>query len=608
MAYENINLWFAKDKNSNIITVDEVTEENKSTYYCPLCNSEVIPKAIKKNAKITSHFAHIDKSKCNSESMIHWWFKHKYLLAGDKFIVKSDYEQEYICKEVLVEKEYAVGDKTYKPDVTVITECGKTIFFEMAYSNKKKIEEYLDMWIELGNVVVEVDLKMLINSNTTKTINIFNALFYNGKCFNVKKNNSYYNTVGKYKENVYKKGISQEKKDSLRKLDWFWIDTFRYKKGEIDIEYMTDTIESVLDANDKDILYEIIQKPRCNDLYRDYLINKLQLIKKRSFYNSSDDFIYTISNSGLGNYAGELCACFDIKDSFHNRINFYIDFYDGVDDMVKKLNTIINTIKEEYQFKKDLEYANSNLVLTNCIKRVNKYLYSKDNLYMLQSNLKMSNILKLVYNNHARLDIFIDRYILYSQDEDEIYSFIKSRLDEYFIELKPIKNIKEIYNLLAELNTMYQKITVYPHIPVRGGFKIFRCNYILDYKIIKEDRIDFSINYEWMYNSEFGDSFFIEGNSLFRKHNSLLVRIGRYEKETELVKEFNTTINILQLKNLIIELFNKEIQKELHMECKDCKSFFRMELGEVNFYIKNGLSFPKRCKPCRQKKKEELSD
>jgi len=56
----NINLWFAKNTNNDIVTINEIeVKNNKEKYYCPLCGSEVIPKAT--NSKlITAHFAHID--------------------------------------------------------------------------------------------------------------------------------------------------------------------------------------------------------------------------------------------------------------------------------------------------------------------------------------------------------------------------------------------------------------------------------------------------------------------------------------------------------------------------------------------------------------------
>lgn len=38
--------------------------------------------------------------------------------------------------------------------------------------------------------------------------------------------------------------------------------------------------------------------------------------------------------------------------------------------------------------------------------------------------------------------------------------------------------------------------------------------------------------------------------------------------------------------------------------CVDCNQPFTLEAGEQKFFADKGLSTPKRCKPCRQKKRE----
>jgi hypothetical protein len=184
MSYENVKLWFAKDEYERIVTIDEVNENNKNnTYLCPVCGSNLKPKAVK-SKQITSHFAHVDASKCNSESQIHFWFKHRFLEKGDKFTVSADKVREYMVNDILVERPYEVENGIYKPDVTILTECGNTIYFEMAFTNKKQVKDYLDIWLELKNIVVEVDIKDLISKNKIPTLK---ALFYEGKCFNTKR-------------------------------------------------------------------------------------------------------------------------------------------------------------------------------------------------------------------------------------------------------------------------------------------------------------------------------------------------------------------------------------------------------------------------------------
>ena len=108
MSFDNITLWFAYNEDKSIVTIDEVNDKNNhNKYLCPMCGSDLIPKAVKSKV-ITSHFAHVDASKCNNETMIHWWFKHKFLESGDSFIISSDKERSYMCKDVLVEQLYTL--------------------------------------------------------------------------------------------------------------------------------------------------------------------------------------------------------------------------------------------------------------------------------------------------------------------------------------------------------------------------------------------------------------------------------------------------------------------------------------------------------------------
>ena len=39
--------------------------------------------------------------------------------------------------------------------------------------------------------------------------------------------------------------------------------------------------------------------------------------------------------------------------------------------------------------------------------------------------------------------------------------------------------------------------------------------------------------------------------------------------------------------------------------CKDCSIDFKLTEGEEQFYQKKGFELPKRCKPCREKKKAQ---
>lgn len=193
----DVNLRFARNQDNEIVSI--INSNKDDEYICPICASKVIPKAVESKKK-APHFAHMDVSKCNGEAMIHWWYKNKFIQKGDKFKIFADKEIEFICKDFKTEVTYQLESGTYRPDLVVETECGQEIIFEMANTNKKMVKDYIDRWIELDKIIVEVDIKSLQNVDEIKR---FNALYYKGKCFNFnKRDGGYYNTIGKLKENT----------------------------------------------------------------------------------------------------------------------------------------------------------------------------------------------------------------------------------------------------------------------------------------------------------------------------------------------------------------------------------------------------------------------
>jgi hypothetical protein len=359
LSYENVKLWFAKNDIEQIITIDEINDENKNhTYLCPVCGSNLKPKATK-SKQVTSHFAHVDASKCNSESQIHFWFKHKFLEKGDKFTVDADEVKEYVCQDILVEHPYEIENGTYKPDVTILTECGNTIYFEMAFTNKKNVKDYLDIWLELKNIVVEVDIKQLMFKNEIPT---FKAIFYDGKCFNIKRNDTYYNTIGKYKEEKLNGKVNEELKERIRKLDWFWGDLLRYKNGEVDIAYMIDMFSSFDDkyTEEQNLITKIIIKQKCVSLLDDYKkciidhLNDLVELYKTKFKNIELNLDYQFENPKkkyIPIFDGFSISIFDnmikarktneLDSYFFQMYNFYYKNYE-LNKPLRKIESLFN--------------------------------------------------------------------------------------------------------------------------------------------------------------------------------------------------------------------------------------------------------------------------
>ena len=424
--YNNINLWFAKNANNDIVTINEIeVKDNKEKYYCPLCGSEVIPKATKSKL-ITAHFAHVDASKCSSESMIHWWFKHKFLESGDKFKVVSDKEKEYICKEILVEQSYTVGDKIYRPDVTVKTECGNTIYFEMKFSNEKKLKDYIDIWLELKNIVVEIDIKKLMSKDK---LPVFNALFYDGKCFNVKKtksndNDLYYNTIGKYKEYIYKNSLLDNKKQDLIKLDWLWNDIKKYKQNNIDIEDLFNLIQLIEDKNSRNIVIDILKNANCITVVNDYVE-----FMKNKIKNSLNFIKYEIDNAKI-KYSisiphkiyDRVYSGFNITFYTENRLPVYsirvMNENDINSDIIKKYNSELLIFNDAMNYMRQFNHT----IYTN---NINKYNYPSLTYYYSDSY----NEHRLYFNN------FGDPYngykitTKYYKTKEDLIDFIKSKVE-----------------------------------------------------------------------------------------------------------------------------------------------------------------------------------
>lgn len=437
MNYDNVQLWFSKNEAGDIVTINEVNKESKEKYYCPLCGSEVIPRQGDINSWC---FAHIDKSKCSSESMIHFWVKNKLIEPGDKFVIKTDVSHEYICKEVLIEKEYTIDDKLYRPDLTILTDCDKIIYFEMTHSNKKKIENYIDIWMGLGNIVVEVDTKDIISASN-KSVLEFNALYYDGKCFNVKKGEDsvYHETIGILKEQLRKNKEYENRKNDIEELDWFWYEIHKFNQDKISLSDIILFIDSV---KDKDLIYRILKKSKCNnikELYEHHKINQY----KRVINNllgldvESYGFKIVIGKNGVNkrirlvDYTQYGCTEYFSNNAWGEYL------YDKSD-----VHCVSNKIKEIQEYKdfqatliKELETNRHilNIQISNLHDSIiyfedmnqNKYvLYNKD-FYWDESLLKSTygdllRFINLGYKNIKQLKKEGFRFVLYSNN---IYEF-----------------------------------------------------------------------------------------------------------------------------------------------------------------------------------------
>ena len=585
MSYENVRLWFARDENGEIVTIDEVKEIH-NTYNCPVCGSSLLPKATE-SKKVTPHFAHIDASKCNSEHFIHWWYKNKLIQPGDEFKIVTDKEIKYICKEILVEQSYPTSFGEYRPDVTVITDTGETIYFEMAFSNKKKIKDYLDIWLEVNHIVVEVNIKDLIGMTALPT---FKSLFHKGKCFNLKQNDHYYNYIGKYKERICEEGISEDTKERLRNLNWFWIEVFNYRKGTRDIDYMTNLIDSVSNK-DIEIVEEVLNKKMCITLYRNYLEHKneklwtnikhevlthygeeyLSYIKEpyvqheRYFGTNSylevyheDERCYYVSNLKYKK-VDEVCQSVlqtlkrncDYK-IIHRKLEIYDDKLNVIDKQIAQIindEEIFMNLKEHYS----VEYYMANRYISPS--RILDY-----DLDVLKAEFK------LIYNNYETAAC----KTIAIHDNANIYKLV---LDVKNVFMEFINNINSLDNI-EELSILTDYI--------QQQFKHYKIK--TTGKLILEDEYAIYIDYDsGDFPSHYFSNYYIKSTGLYTGYERILLSQDRTE-----------------YKSVIFQNITNELIKSFEGECNECEERFNLTMGEALFYRKKSFKFPKRCKSCRK--------
>lgn len=278
---DNVSLWYAKDNNGDVVLIEDAKKGEK--YFCPICMSEVIPRGINENSQVSPHYAHIDKSKCTSESIIHWWVKNEFIKRDESFVVNINGANfEYVCKEVYIEKEVLTSNGVYVPDISILTKNNKTIYIEIFNTNKKDIEYYWKYWDELKCTVVEVDVKNIVNSN--KTNKCFKSIYYDGMILLPKGEKSAYDKVVRNIRNTFENSkINNE--EILDNILWLIDDLYRYNSGEIDIEDLYVRINCI-DDKFKHYIVDVLKRNTCSTVTEDYL-----KLKNKYIQDSVEDVI-----------------------------------------------------------------------------------------------------------------------------------------------------------------------------------------------------------------------------------------------------------------------------------------------------------------------------
>lgn len=574
MDYKNIQLWYAYNSNNEIVEINKINESNKNEEYtCPLCGSLVIPKAIKEESKVSPHFAHIDKSKCKSEHMIHWWVKNKLIEKGDKFKIKTNEEIEYVCKGIMIENHIKLKNGgIYNPDLTIITEGDKEIYFEINYKNKKKVEDYIDIWIELGNTVVEVDTKDILNGDKK-----FKVLYYNGKIFNQKKKSK----ILKYKEKIIDESENKEEMiKKLEKLKWLLDDIRRYKKGEIKEDVILERVDYCDEESDF-IMLNILDKS-CVDLknkYEEYrnkcikILLKNEIDKLNSYIKKRYKLInYIITYSIDSNNELRLHVYVEEKN---DKITTVFKTWRSIFKNKKQLVCFIKDVNSRilYSYKRRLEAIKTNRILNSNnfkkaledVKNINNYKYNiemeyEDNYiimildygrYSTFSGFNSRSRSRIDTKKHKIYDIMEYQYIynllldMYNSMVERCY--ISSK--HFFSNIPDINNandIKEedincVYELIDNIKNRYDKVEGVKKDGYKMSYRSCKLNVLQEFPNL----IRFTINDTGIYTILTGNYIYINKNN---KNKILLLKNVDYK-------------NIEYLTGVIINIYSKEIRR-----------------------------------------------
>lgn len=279
----DISLPFALDKKKNYIYIKDADRGTK--YYCPCCSKEVNTIAIDDGVdyKMPPHYRHYPHQSCTGESLSHWVYK-MWLFDKDSpfYIYDGINKTSYIVKTIDIEKTFKTDYGDYRPDITITTTCGKTLFFELNFSNPKRSDDYFCKWSQLNNDVIEVDVKKLLKDSLNNKVPTFRLVYSEGVCFDEKYNKR--DAFANASNALLARKFEIKRQDMLNyktvweKLDWFFNSIKLYKA-------MKSTMDDVLNSfsevpfEEMELCFNIIKNISCidnNDGFRDIINNNFE--------------------------------------------------------------------------------------------------------------------------------------------------------------------------------------------------------------------------------------------------------------------------------------------------------------------------------------------
>lgn len=251
----------SNDEFANLIHVKRAKQDEE--YYCPCCGGIVKPRALDSN-KEQSHFYHIT-GKCTKESQLHFFCKNWLFESGSRFYIDNEL---FEVSSIDIEKLYTTSFGDYRPDVTVYTSSGKTIFFEMFFTNRKTGDDYFCKWDALGNDVIEVNIKEYMFKTDGNIIPAFTYLYHDGTCYSktYERRDLYATTIAKIKKELTRQKLL-DYKARIEQLDWFWIQIQNNESKKTVLESI-----SCMTYDDMISCYEIIKRKHCVTYLKDDLL------------------------------------------------------------------------------------------------------------------------------------------------------------------------------------------------------------------------------------------------------------------------------------------------------------------------------------------------
>jgi len=479
---------------------------NEDEYKCPCCGAKIKARAMESD-KVQPHFYHSEGSECNKENIAHWIYKNWLFNSGCKFIINKDgINEEYQVNSIDIEKLYNTKFGVYKPDITVTTSCGKIIYFEINYSNKKDVDDYFCKWNELGNDVVEVNVRELINADLNHSTPTFSVIYSDGdylkKYEKKSRDDIYRNTIKVYKEAVAESDYENCKR-RFEQLDWFWIILQKYKLMKISEDEVL-THYSQLNLEDMTFCYLIAKRLKCFTLQNKFIkINNTIFMKETEFLDISP-----FSKIEIIQESPRIAYISFLMDSINGIINYYYGYSFNANYKFYNyeiLNYIKNIILSD-EFKQikleKIPHREDFIKIYKDNPFVNVNMYKGDREYISATDIKQNKTFyKYVYENTCYSVDGVDawRYLTRKISEYETdcevnkYKLINSDLIN---KIKSLNQYNVLHNYISNKIKKYPKLEFYEvetpiykkfNIVIRSGFwETLLCINLLDNKNIDD--------------------------------------------------------------------------------------------------------------------------